>query len=417
MIILYLSLAVVYLRAMLKKLHKTARSNIRWCIALATIGMVAYELYVEYAVGWKYGVPLDDDSRWLFLSCKALKNGTKVSELYLLISNAAWDKTGRALSFSNLGQYLYLFFAYAGLYFPTFFSIRINLYLLYLVQILFASAATIESCIAMDRMCADVCRCRRCPRSWFFFLTLFYPVVLFNTYKLLRESIFAVLSMKVLIAFIQAKENKKKRKNLILYSLCLVLIRPNVVVLVAILLIWVLFGERMALMSGMGMSLVLALGSIIVTRVARFLGWGYSIGLVSLSEMIHLLLFPSPVSQIKNLLQIGLSPSWVTLLYFSQSVWNIPILAVCLRGILYAIKRKQHLVWAIIWLNSLMVYSSAYGISDMTPRYKLVFLIPQMVYLYIGLVRIRSAYVGERREDIRGEQRCSIYVNQSGLSL
>lgn len=391
MILVYLFFAIAYFRKSKKGLCKIAQQNITILLIIAIIGMVAYEIYVEYAVGWQYGIPQDDDAGWIFRASTAIKEGVSWDRLFLLAHNADWNDS-RVLSFSTLGQYVYATFVATALYLPTVLHIKVNLYLLYIFQILLVSSAIIECTFALEMECTDVYGVRRPSKSGFFFLMFFYPVVLFNTYKILREAFFVFFSLKTFLAFVQARKGYGSFRKLIFYSICLVLIRPNSIILVFSLVVWSCFGERIAFTSGLVLSALLLAGTFIISKATEILGWGYGFGTVQFNELIHLLLFPSPISQAKNLLQIGENPSWVTVLYFAQSIWNIPILCVCIWGILHSFKQKKNLVWAIIWQNSLMIYSLAYPVENMTPRYKLIYLIPQMVFLYIGMIRIKNTF-------------------------
>ena len=391
MIFVYLFFVIAYLRKVKKKLIKIARQNITVLIFFAIVGMIVYELYVEYAVGWQYGIPYDDDTGWIFRAAAAIKNGESWNHLFLLAHNADWNDS-RVLSFSTLGQYVYAAFVATTLYFPTIFHIKVNLYLLYTFQILIVSAAIIECSSALEVVCTGVHSMRRPSKTGFFFLAFFYPVVIFNTYKVLREAFFIFLSLKTFLAFVQTQECRGSIRKLIVCSICLILVRTNSIILVFSLVVWRYFGEKLAIISGLVISVLLLVGTFIISEVTQILGWRYGFGTVQLNELVHLLLFPDPVSQTQNLLQIGRNPSWVTVLYFSQSIWNIPILVVSICGIIHSLKHKKNFVWMIIWLNSLMVYSLAYSIESMTPRYKLIYLIPQMVFLYIGIIRIKSTF-------------------------
>ena len=391
MIFVYLFFVIAYLRKVKKKLSKIARQNITVLIFFAIVGMIVYELYVEYAVGWQYGIPYDDDTGWIFRAAAAIKNGESWNHLFLLAHNADWNDS-RVLSFSTLGQYVYAAFVATTLYFPTIFHIKVNLYLLYTFQILIVSAAIIECSSALEVVCTGVHSMRRPSKTGFFFLAFFYPVVIFNTYKVLREAFFIFLSLKTFLAFVQTQECRGSIRKLIVCSICLILVRTNSIILVFSLVVWRYFGEKLAITSGLVISVLLLVGTFIISEVTQILGWRYGFGTVQLNELVHLLLFPDPVSQTQNLLQIGRNPSWVTVLYFSQSIWNIPILVVSICGIIHSLKHKKNFVWMIIWLNSLMVYSLAYSIESMTPRYKLIYLIPQMVFLYIGIIRIKSTF-------------------------
>lgn len=383
MIIIYLCIAFNYLRKMMRKLGRETQLHIMLYISIAVVGMILYELYVEFGVGWRYGIPKDDDTGWISRAAAAIKEGTPLSHLYLLAGNDA-----RMLSLSTIGQYFYVIFLSTALYFPTFFSIRVNLYLVYLFQITLASYAIVNCCFALESYCTDIRSTKRPHKSLFFFLMLFYPVVLFNTYKTLRETFFIFFSLKTFSTFVQAKEHRRYFRKLIFYSFCLLVIRPNAIILVFTMIVWILFGEQIAFTSGIVVSGLILFGNLLVSKITQMLGWQFGFDSISVNELIHLLLFPSPISQTQNMLRISQNPSWVTLLYFFQSIWNIPILLLCGLGMIYSIKRKKHLVWMPIWLNCVMVYSLAYSIQNLTPRYKLIYLIPQTVFLYVGLSRI-----------------------------
>lgn len=390
MIFIYLILAISCLRKAKKKLNKTAKKNISFMIVLAILLMVGYELYVEYSVGWRYGVPFDDDTGWIFRAAAAMKNGQPWNELYKVALNYEWNDS-RVLSLTTLGQYIYAAFVSSALYYPVIIDIRLNLYLLYLFQIIIVSAAIVDFMYAIKIYMMNNLALRYASDTCYFFMLLFYPVVLFNSFKLLRETFFVFFMLKVFVAFVQFK-NDKKYNQLCIYSICLLIIRPNSIVYVFPLIVCCIFNEKIATMACYLISFLLLFSSWIVSKVTQLLGWNYGVGTVKFQEMMHLLLFPSPISQTMNFIEIGKNPSWITLLYFSQSIWNIPIIALAIVGIYCSVKKKKNTFWILIWANALMVYSLAYSISNITPRYKLIYLIPQMLFVYIGLCQVRKVF-------------------------
>ena len=106
MVIVILALLIYILKCKFEKLSPKGRNNILICFLFGIFIICIFNLYVEYCVGWKYGVPFDDDSSWIFKAAESMKKGSKWSELYLLVSRS-WDLTNRVLSPANIGQYIY----------------------------------------------------------------------------------------------------------------------------------------------------------------------------------------------------------------------------------------------------------------------------------------------------------------------
>ena len=94
-----------------KKLSRGKRQKL-WIALILYIGiMIMYELAVERIDGWEYGIPMNDDTGWIFRAATAFHNGEPISAMATLIQS--YDPYSRALSINTLGQYFVYFFSKA----------------------------------------------------------------------------------------------------------------------------------------------------------------------------------------------------------------------------------------------------------------------------------------------------------------
>ncbi|AFQ45985.1 hypothetical protein [Desulfosporosinus meridiei] len=372
-----------------KKLHALSRYKRQILISffiIYIVAMVAYELYVENSVGWEYGIPYDNDTGWIFRAADAMHSGISWDRLYLLVTSSLdYDLSNRALSISNLGQYLYAAWVSSAIYYPTIFDIHVNLYLFYVVQCMMVFIAGIDLSNTVLAIQNRIEKPKKIPYISVCFAFLFCPIIQFSAYKLLRESIYLLLMVELLAIAIQENTGKKYLKCGVLSTLCL-LIRPLTIVYIVPLLAYYIFHKRIGSIVNMALCGILLAGSSIVHYIGNLLGWAYNIGAVNLSEMVHLLLFPNVMNQFENLVHLARDPSWVTIEYFLQSVWNIPYVVLAFLGFILMRKRTSDWsFWSILFLNCLMFYSIPYSIEYLTPRYKLIFIVPLFYFIAVGL--------------------------------
>lgn len=396
MIVVLFILVIFLLKKKLSLLDDRVRNNIMIIIFGGIFIIILFNLYVEYYVGWKYGVPFDDDSRWIFKASEAINKGEKWDRLYRLVSRD-WDITNRSLSISNFGQYLYATIISYCLYHPVLFDLHINIYLVYLTQLMLISVSVIDVIIEIDGLYKK--SYKKLPSlTVVFFMLLFYPMVIFNAGKMIREAIYIFAMLEVFACFINYIALGKLNKFFIIYSFLFVLIRPMSIIIVVPLSLWTIFGDIIAISSNIVIMAIFIVGTVIINKVMSIIGWSYSLGEVSISELIHLFMFPNILNQFSDFLMMFSHPSWQTIVYFFQSFWNIPFIFLMVIGILNPKDKKLSFLLFTIFINSMSVYSISYSIGNFTPRYKLTYFIPQVYFVYIGLctiknkIRIRKAY-------------------------
>lgn len=396
MILVLFILVIFLLKKKLLLLDDRVRNNIMIIILSGIFIIILFNLYVEYCVGWKYGVPFDDDSRWIFKASEAINNGEKWNRLYRLVSRD-WDITNRSLSITNLGQYLYATIISFCLYHPVLFDLHINIYLVYVTQLMLISVSVIDVAMEIEGLYKK--SYKKLPSITFvFFILLFYPMVIFNAGKMIREAIYIFSMLEVFAYFINYLAFGKLNKFFIMYSLLFVLIRPMSIIIVIPLLLWIILGDVIAISSNLVIMAILMVGTVIINKVMSIIGWSYSLGEVSISELIHLFIFPNILNQFGDFLMMFSHPSWQTIVYFFQSFWNIPFIFFMIIGILNPKYKKLSFLLFTIFINSMSIYSISYSIGNFTPRYKLIYFIPQIYFVYIGLctiknkIRIRKAY-------------------------
>lgn len=151
-------------------------------------------------------------------------------------------------------------------------------------------------------------------------------------------------------------------------------------------------GDEMAVIINLIIMGIVTLGTLIVNWIMQMVGWSYSFGNVSIYETIHLVLFPNIFNQIKDFMYIFSEPSWQTVVYFFQSFWNIIFIVIMVVGMVFAKNKKYTLVFLTMLLNALFIYSIAYGVENFTPRYKLIYIIPQIYFVYTGLCFMKSKF-------------------------
>lgn len=393
MVIVILALLIYILKCKFEKLSPKGRNNILICFLFGIFIICIFNLYVEYCVGWKYGVPFDDDSSWIFKAAESMKKGSKWSELYLLVSRS-WDLTNRVLSPVNIGQYIYAKFVSLCLYYPVIIDLHVNIYILYLIQFTLITIAIIDMILELEGI--GKAYYKKIPsKSIVFFLILFYPMIIFNAGKMLRETIYTYFMFEMFACFLHYLNNaeaKEKMKKIIIYALLMLLFRPNSVMIVVPLFIWMFLGDEMAVIINLIIMGIVTLGTLIVNWIMQMVGWSYSFGNVSIYETIHLVLFPNIFNQIKDFMYIFSEPSWQTVVYFFQSFWNIIFIVIMVVGMVFAKNKKYTLVFLTMLLNALFIYSIAYGVENFTPRYKLIYIIPQIYFVYTGLCFMKSKF-------------------------
>lgn len=371
-----------------KMLPPKSKNNIIVFLIFAIITIVLFNLYVEYSVGWKYGVPFDDDSSWIFKAAEAMSKGSKWDVLYKLVSSD-WDLTNRALSLSNLGQYIYATIIRFCLYSPVVFDLHINIYLVYLAQLMLLSIGIINVIIELDVYGGRYFN--KIPaKSSLFYAIMFYPIVVFNAGKMMREALYIFCILEVFHYFLVYVNSRKISKIFILFSLLALIIRPNTIVLILPLCLYMYLGDKIAVISNTVIFVIFMVGTLIINRIMAIVGWSYSFGEMNLTEMLHLFLFPNIINQFKDFITIFSSPSWQTVLYFFQSLWNIPYIILMTTGILNHKDKKLTKLFIMIIVNALAIYSLAYNIDSFTPRYKLIYFIPQLYFVYTGMCYMKN---------------------------
>ena len=149
-----------------------------------------------------------------------MKKGSKWSELYLLVSRS-WDLTNRVLSPANIGQYIYAKFVSLCLYYPVIIDLHVNIYILYLIQFTLITIAIIDMILELEGI--GKAYYKKIPsKSIVFFLILFYPMIIFNAGKMLRETIYTYFMFEMFACFLHYLNNaeaKEKMKKIIIYAL------------------------------------------------------------------------------------------------------------------------------------------------------------------------------------------------------
>lgn len=389
MCFLFLGIVLWMLKNRMRQFGKGRRQRIWFLIIGYILLMVAYEWYVEYAVGHKYGIPTDDDTRWIFVAATALSDGASVDELMYLTLNNSFDAYNRVLTLNNLGQYLYAFWVYAAVYLPTIFSVRINLFFVYLIQIIVMFICAIDLTNLFRRITS------KSLEEEFSFWPVFgaiicCPLLVFNSFKLLRETWYFFFMVQLISKAAQKREFGSL-KYVYMYAFMCFLLRPLSLVYFVPLIVYYCFDKHLGKMVALGCLGIMVCGTTLVQTVGRLVGWNYHIGEVSISDIIHFLMFPNIFNQIPLFLEIGDNPSWVTLLYFFQSVWNIVYVVVMLFGILLSGKRHlDRTFWLTMLINCLMIYSIPYNIENLTPRYKLIYFIPMMYFCVVCIQKTKK---------------------------
>ena len=301
--ILLLVVSLIYaLYRKTKILPPKSRTNIIVCFIFAMITIVLFNLYVEYSVGWKYGIPFDDDSSWIFRAAEAMSKGSKWDVLYKLVSRD-WDLTNRVLSLSNLGQYIYATIIRFCLYCPVVFDLHINVYLVYLAQLLLLSIGIINIIIELGVYGGRYFN--KIPaKSSLFYIIMFYPIVVFNAGKMMREALYIFCILEVFHYFLVYVNSREISKTFMLFSLLTLIIRHNTIVLILPLFLYMYLGDKIAVISNIAIFVILVVGTLIVNRIVAIVGWNYSFGEVNLTEMLHLFLFPNIFNQFKDFINI-----------------------------------------------------------------------------------------------------------------
>lgn len=336
--------------------------------------------YLESVYHWEYGVPGADLSAH-FKGARALANGTKLKDLYLVNSRFA-------LRFSNIGYILYAFFLAIVGFIPMSMPVMFSLYLVYAIQCL----AAVTACLNIAEFVTQ-----ENPRQQkSVFLMLVTCVSVSQMASVLMRDIWIVFFASLLMR--QLLREKVNHPLCIALILFICLLRSYMILIV--FPIYVYYGldrKKEGIWSTVAISVVFLFGSVILDRFATLLNvlWEYDFHF-SPVNIIQYFLFPNIVSQTHNVQNMargyhvifGGNNEWV---YYLLAVWNCFTIPVVAWGVIKNIggkDRSEVFFWLMNLINVGLLYAVFYN-SVSEPRHKLMILYTYAYLFGRGIERMK----------------------------
>ena len=374
------------------------RGKVLATIAVYMLFMMYYCNYVNAQPGtYQYGIP-GADMLAHFQGAKALSEGRSWTELAFIGSR--FEEVG----ISTIGYFIYTTFLAIALYVLPIFSVGINVYLVYVFQIIIS----VDACIRYNRFYRKNLPGHSKMRT-FFILATCIPFAMQAT-QLMRDIYYmwfiSILLEKVTsyreISKATLRDRRSKRivkrvgfwLSVILLSLICICMRfYSAIVFVPLLLYYTRY-KKLGVYSSLTVSAVLLVGLGFIELIRGFIGgatWAFSPP--NLGESIQFLLFPQIFSQSEYILNWGkfftsidVSGCNVPGVYYAMAVWNTFIFPLALFGLLSTLRRDkmENILWGTILLNIVLLYSISYDSID--TRHKFFMMLPLSYFANKGII-------------------------------
>ena len=354
------------------------RGKVLATIAVYMLFMICYCNYVNAQPGtYQYGIP-GADMLAHFQGAKALSEGRSWTELAFIGSR--FEEVG----ISTIGYFIYTTFLAIALYVLPIFSVGVNVYLVYVFQIIIS----VDACIRYNRFYRKNLPGHSKMRT-FFILATCIPFAMQAT-QLMRDIYYmwfiSILLEKVTsyreISKATLRDRRSKR------------IVKRVGFWLSVILLYYTRYKKLGVYSSLTVSAVLLVGLGFIELIRGFIGgatWAFSPP--NLRESIQFLLFPQILSQSEYILNWGKFFTSIDAggcnipgVYYAMAVWNTFIFPLALFGLLSTLRRDkmENILWGTILLNIVLLYSISYDSID--TRHKFFMTLPLCYFANKGVI-------------------------------
>lgn len=387
-IILVLFIGLAVLRSDLKQLSQVDRYKVFGMLIVYFCAMIYYVSYInDQPRAFGYGIP-GADMLAHYKGAEAMAKGASWSKLATIATRF------ESIGISTIGYFLYTSFVSLCIFFLPIFPTGVNVYLVYVFQIL----VSLDACLRFAILVSPEFKSTKAIRV-FAMLALCVPYMV-QAFQLMRD----IYTMWVIVSLLLMVSRSRKRclpgnnvdaktgyylkiGGLLVLS---VLLRFYSVVLTVPLMLYYSDKKKMAVYAVLAEIGVLLLGTNLVDLVKNLIGLPWSITPPNPKESVNFLLFPNIVNQSKYLwhwkhyfgTRIDSGGCNVPGVYYAMAVWNIWVLPLAIVGIITQWKEKKDeiLVWTGILLSVVLIYSITYDAIDTRHKF---FMSLSMCYLAI----------------------------------
>lgn len=398
MVIILLLIIVVYiLRYDLKRIPQKDQFRVWGMFIVYIFAMIYYVSYINnQPFSFGYGIP-GADMLAHFKGAEMLAKGADWLQLSAIATR--FDNIG----FGTIGYFLYTSFISLCIYGLPIFSIEINVYLVYVLQIL----VSLDTCLRFGFLVSSEYKSTKVI-SVFTMLSLCVPFMV-QAFQLMRDVYYmwAMVSLLLAVSQSQGDDTIQERKSIIktkyylkiglLLAMSFVL-RFYSLVLTIPLMFYYSGRKKLALYVVLGEIGVLLLGLNMIDIIKHIVGLQWNITSPELEECVQFLLFPNIFNQSSYLwhwsqqfgTQIDISGCNVPGVYYAMSVWNVWILPLAIVGVLSQWKEKKEeiIIWMGILLSVVMIYSITYNTID--TRHKFFMSLPMCYLAFKGTESLKK---------------------------
>lgn len=385
-IILMLLIGLSTLYSDLKQIAKEDRYKVWIMFFLYICVMIYYTSYInKQPFSFGYGIP-GADMLAHYRGAEAIAKGASWSEL------AAVASRFESIGISSIGYFLYTSFISLCIFFLPIFPTGVNIYLVYVFQIL----VSLDACLRFSLLISPENKSTKAIHI-FMMLALCAPYMV-QAFQLMRDVYYmwAIISMLMIVSRSRQEhlaDSNMNTKSMNRIKICILLISSVVLrfyslILTIPLMLYYSDKKKLAVYVVLAEIGILLLGTNIVNLVKDIIGLPWNLSPPDLAESVKFLFFPSITNQSRYLWhwkqyfgnRIDISGCNVPGVYYAMAVWNIWVLPLAIVGFVtqWKEKKKENLIWVGILLSVVMIYSITYDSIDTRHKF---FMSLSMCYL------------------------------------
>lgn len=385
MIILAISFCLHQLYKDNSQLSTKNKIWVRLVLLVYCIISILYNGFLE-SFGWQYGIP-GADMEAHFLAAYELDKGVGWGTLSLYGARFAY------ISINTIGYFLYAEVLSKLLYCPEIFDVKINIYLVYVMQAVIAVDALVKFSNALRLLKRDI--------EWrnTFLLLSACATFAISAGQLMRDIyviwLIVIIFEQIIQFSILCEECRGKgsfaagfwMRIFALAILAIIFRFYSAIVFIPLILFYSGY-LRLGIASSAGLTCFIFFGSTIIDAIREKLSVSWLFDSVDFSEVIRFLLFPNVINQIEYIkdwqFYFGfydyLGGVNVPGVYLAMGVWNLFVFPLMFVGFFAKIRSsyKENTLWFSILLNVVFLYSLVYEQID--TRHRLFMCLP-MVFL------------------------------------
>lgn len=401
MIVLAISFCLYLLYKDTSQLSQKNKIWVRVVLLVYCMISFMYNGFLE-SCGWQYGIP-GADMEAHFFAAKDLGKGVGWGTLSLYGERFAY------ISINTIGYFLYAEVLSKLLYWPVIFDVKINIYLVYVMQAVIAVDALVKFSNSFSLLKRDIEWCNT------FLLLSACATFAISAGQLMRDIYviwFIVVIFEQIIKFnILCDECSSKDSfatgfwmRIFALAIMAILFRFYSAMIFVPLLLFYGGYLRLGIASSAGLTCFILFGTTIIDAIRESLSVSWLFEGVDFSEAIRFLLFPNVINQIEYIkdwqLYFGfydyLGGVNVPGVLLAMGIWNLFVFPLIFFGFFGTLRSsyKENVLWFSILLNVVFLYSLVYEQID--TRHRLFMCLPMAFLASKGIAWLngkRKVYI------------------------